>query len=138
MSHFSESSFTGRPPEVDRLQRFLLILVVESEDALREQIERHLVLRGFFVMGASTVTLANELANENDFDIVVADLTLRDGTSFDLMRKLKEPQSISGVSISRYGDSFERFQSNSAGFSAHLTKPVDLELLVHQLSKISA
>lgn len=123
--------------EVCPRPRFSLILVIESDDALRERIERHLVLRGFFVMGASTAALANELANENDFDAVIADLTLQDDTSFALMSKLRATQSISGVSISQYGDSFERFQSNSAGFRAHLKKPVDLELLVHQLCQIS-
>lgn len=119
------------------MPRFSLILVIGSDDALREQIERHLVLHGFFVMGASTASLASELADENDFDAVIADLTLQDDTCLALMRKLRETQSISGVAISQYGDSFENFKSNSAGFRAHLKKPVDLELLVRQLKKIS-
>jgi len=137
MSCFSKNSSTERAFGTCRKPRFQLILVVESDDALRERIERHLVLRGFFVMGASTIFLANELAAENDFDAVIANLTLRDDTSFALMSKLRETRSISGVSISQYGDSFERFQSNSAGFRAHLKTPLDLDLLVRQLREIS-
>jgi len=119
------------------MDRFSFILVVEADDALRGRIERYLVLHGCFVMGASTLALANELSDENDFDAIIASLTLPDGTSCDLMRKLNAKSSILGVSLSPHDDHLERFQSKLAGFSAHLIKPVDLGLLVHQLWNIS-
>jgi len=60
---------------------------------------------------------------------VIGDLGLPDGRGYDLMRELKEKFSLPGIALTGYGMEDDIQQSREAGFSAHLTKPVELAAL---------
>ena len=137
MSYSSKSNGLKNSRDAERMDKFPFILVVVSNDTLRREIEQHLVRHGCFVMGASTLAFASELADENDFDAMIADLTLPDGDSCDLMSKLAAKRLMLGVSLSPRDDPFERLQSKLAGFHAHLTKPFDQASLVRHFRQAS-
>jgi CheY-like chemotaxis protein len=48
-----------------------------------------------------------------------------------IMRELTRISGAKGIAISGYGMEEDRSRSRDAGFSAHLTKPID----VHELTK---
>jgi CheY-like chemotaxis protein len=68
---------------------------------------------------------ARERAARAEFDILVSDLGLPDGHGCDLMRELHHRYGLPGVAFSGYGMEDDVRRSLEAGFSAHLTKPVD-------------
>ena len=51
----------------------------------------------------------------------------------ELMRTLKATHSLPGVALSGYGTEADVRASKEAGFSAHLTKPVDFDCLIETL-----
>ena len=78
---------------------------------------------------------ARSLAKENRFDVAICDLGLPDGRGYDLMRELKGEFSLPGIALSGYGMENDIQQSFEAGFSAHLTKPVELAALEEAIQR---
>jgi CheY-like chemotaxis protein len=71
------------------------------------------------------------------FDILISDLDLPDGNGRDLMRNLAKHCPIRGIALSGYGMKDDIQSSIAAGFSHHLTKPVDWEELKIAIEKIA-
>ncbi len=67
------------------------------------------------------------------FDAVVSDLGLPDGTGMELMASLRDEHGLRGVALSGYGMEEDIRRSRSAGFVAHLVKPVRFEDLQRAL-----
>jgi DNA-binding NarL/FixJ family response regulator len=63
---------------------------------------------------------------ERRFNILISDLGLPDGSGHDLMRDLVRHHRIPGIALSGYGMSDDIRDSIEAGFSRHMTKPVDV------------
>lgn len=107
----------------------LRILLVEDHQPTRKTIAETLTQRGHTVSQAESIAQARILAKGNAFHIVICDLGLPDGRGYDLMRELKEKFSLPGIALTGYGMEDDIQQSREAGFSAHLTKPVELAAL---------
>ena len=107
----------------------LRILLVEDHQPTRKTIAETLTQRGHTVSQAESIAQARILAKRNAFHIVICDLGLPDGRGYDLMRELKEKFSLPGIALTGYGMEDDIQQSREAGFSAHLTKPVELAAL---------
>jgi PAS domain S-box-containing protein len=67
-------------------------------------------------------------ARPPDFDLVISDLGLPDGSGLDVMRQACR-QGLPGIALSGYGTQEDVRQSREAGFRVHVTKPVSLEAL---------
>ncbi|HEX6862100.1 MAG TPA: hypothetical protein VF414_04745, partial [Thermoanaerobaculia bacterium] len=52
-----------------------------------------------------------------------------DGSGLDLMRVLSSTYGLKGIALSGYGMEEDVLRSREAGFSKHLTKPVDMQAL---------
>jgi PAS domain S-box-containing protein len=114
------------------------ILLVEDHEPTRTTLSRLLNRRGHSVASAASVAGARELAAKANFDLVISDLGLPDGTGHELMAELKGMYGLSGIALSGYGMEDDIQRSSDAGFCAHLTKPVDvaaLESALHALTR---
>lgn len=105
-----------------------ILLVDDHEDTLRamSRLLRRLEHR---VVTANCVEGALRAANEQSFDLLISDVGLPDGTGLDLMRQLLDRQSIRGIALTGYGSENDLRRTREAGFSAHLTKPIDFRAL---------
>lgn len=119
------------------LRRPLRILLVEDSDESRHVLERLLARRGHSVFPASTVAQALSISDLEDLDLVLSDISLPDGSGLDLMRRLRALRPIPGVALSGFGADHDRALSLSAGFSEHLTKPIDFQSLEAALLRAS-
>jgi DNA-binding response OmpR family regulator len=72
---------------------------------------------------------ARSLAESRGFDLLISDLGLPDGSGIDLMRQLKASHGMRGIVLSGYGMEEDVQRSLEAGFSEHLTKPVNFDHL---------
>src|SRR4029453_10905608 len=100
---------------------------------------RLLSRRGYEVQSAGSVASALDLAKVFTFDVLVRDIRLPDGTGVDLLRKLREMpgrENVPGVALSGFGMDEDIARSKDAGFTDHLTKPVDFALLQQSLMRI--
>jgi signal transduction histidine kinase/DNA-binding LytR/AlgR family response regulator len=117
--------------------RRLRLLVVEDHEPTMEVLARLLRSHGHEVLTACTVRVALLLASTHSFDLVISDLGLPDGSGLDLMRQLTKEYGLRGIALSGYGMPEDRFNTQQAGFLAHLVKPVNFEQLHDVLQQIA-
>jgi signal transduction histidine kinase/CheY-like chemotaxis protein len=92
--------------------------------------------RGYRVTTAHSVTEGLKCAAQEDFDLLISDLGLPDGTGFDLMNELRQRGGPPGIALSGFGMEGDIGKSREAGFSEHLIKPVDIERLDAAMRKL--
>ena len=125
-------------------KRSMRVLVVEDHPDTAEQFARLLRRAGHEVVCAGSITEAQTFAamppEENRacaFDILISDLDLPDGSGRELMRNLAQRYPIRGIAISGHGMKEDVDGSIRAGFSYHITKPVNWAELKAVIEKIS-
>lgn len=107
----------------------LRILLAEDHDDTRSSMTHLLRRAGHEVKGASSASLALELAAQEPFDLVISDLGLPDMSGLELMQQLHENYGLRGIAVSGYGMEEDIQRSYAAGFVHHLTKPIHMERL---------
>jgi CheY-like chemotaxis protein len=93
--------------------------------------------KGHHVLAAGTVAEAVAGAQNEEFDLLISDIGLPDGSGLDLMREIQGVQKIRGIALSGFGMEDDVRRSKEAGFEEHLTKPVNfqrLESVIRQLT----
>jgi CheY-like chemotaxis protein len=111
----------------------LRILLVEDHADTAVILGRILRKMGHEVVHAPTVASALETAEqefrEAGIDLVISDLGLPDGSGLDLMRRLLQSHDVRGIALSGFGRESDIEQSMAAGFTRHLTKPINVLVL---------
>jgi signal transduction histidine kinase/ActR/RegA family two-component response regulator len=106
------------------------ILVVEDHEPTRTSLGRLLRRRGYLVKTAGSIAEAHGLAKQDEFDLLLSDIGLPDGTGYELMEALrKNHRTLKGIALSGYGMEADLALSQRAGFFTHLTKPVNIRAL---------
>ncbi len=113
-----------------------ILLVEDNEDTLK-YLAQILTHRGHRVSTADRLSVALEAAAAGEFDLVMSDIELPDGSGLDLMRSLAR-RGVPGIAISGYGAKEDIDQSLAAGFAEHLTKPIDLRQLEETIRRVIA
>jgi PAS domain S-box-containing protein len=116
--------------------RSLQILLVEDHRDSAEMLSQLLTLSDYEVRVAQTMQEALEMADEA-FDVLISDIRLPDGSGLDLMRRLRSRKSIHGIALSGFGTEQDHRRSREAGFSMHLTKPVDFNRLLEAIEQVA-
>jgi signal transduction histidine kinase/ActR/RegA family two-component response regulator len=125
-------------------RRSMRVLVVEDHPDTAEQFARLLKRAGHEVVCAGSIKEAQTCASVTPgqdracaFDILISDLDLPDGSGRELMRNLAQRYPIRGIVISGHGMKEDVDGSMQAGFSYHITKPVNWAELKAVIDKIS-
>ena len=113
------------------------ILLVEDHVDTARAMARLLNLSGYIVHTATTCADAQQICAEQQFDLLISDVGLPDGTGYDLMRQmLQSGRTAIGIAVSGYGSEKDVEDSLRAGFSAHLVKPVEFQTLCDTIRKM--
>ena len=115
----------------------LNILLVEDEVATLRLMARLLEGLGHRVTAAGTVADAWGAFQAGGFDMIASDIGLPDGTGLDLMRKVKKLRRVPAIALTGYGMDEDVRRSREAGFTTHMTKPIDftkLEAMIRQVA----
>jgi PAS domain S-box-containing protein len=124
----AESSAAERP-EADAAPGERRILVVDDNADTCTVMKLVLQNSGYEVRTADSVSAALQATSAEDFDLLVCDIGLPDGSGLDLMRQLLAKKPIKGIALSGYGMEDDVQRSKEAGFIDHLTKPINLRQL---------
>ena len=84
---------------------------------------------GYDVLSAANMADALHIAANEEFDILLSDIGLPDGSGHELIRRIRETRSVPALALSGFGMDEDLQRSRDAGFSDHLTKPVSLDRL---------
>jgi PAS domain S-box-containing protein len=114
--------------DVDALQ----VLLVEDNIDAAETMQMLLEAYGWRVTHAATCAAALAIAKKHEFDVVLTDLGLPDGSGIDVGRQLSARLPV--VALSGYGAAPDLRNSAMAGFAEHLIKPAE-PAVVHQTLK---
>ncbi|HEV2293534.1 MAG TPA: ATP-binding protein [Tepidisphaeraceae bacterium] len=98
-------------------RRMRILLVEDQEDTARimTRLLRHM---DHDVLAAADVASALAAASDaqGQFDLVISDLGLPDGSGLDLMRELRQQYGLRGIALSGYGMEEDLQRSRDAGF----------------------
>jgi DNA-binding response OmpR family regulator len=115
----------------------LRILIVEDHTDTLHALSSLLQHFGHEISVADNVENARRIIQSKNFDVVLADIALPDGTGYDVIAEAKRSQPIKAVALSGFGAPADIKRGREAGFDFHLTKPVDFHELRAVLGEIA-
>jgi DNA-binding NtrC family response regulator len=127
---------TATSPRVDLANR--RVLLVDDEDSIRFGVSRVLTQHGARVKVAGSVAEALAAFRQETPDIVLLDLKLPDGDGIDLLGHiLSERPETRVVMMTGYGTIERAVTAIRSGADDFLTKPINVEHLLHVLKRLS-
>jgi signal transduction histidine kinase/ActR/RegA family two-component response regulator len=130
----------GKEPETPKAEhvpgrKHRLLLVDDHVDTctgMKMMLER----RGYDISVAYSADQAAEKARHQDFDLLISDIGLPDRTGYELMSQLRQMKGLPGIALSGFGMDADVAKSHDAGFSEHLTKPINLDRLEQAIRRL--
>jgi CheY-like chemotaxis protein len=114
--------------------RSLRILVVEDHGDTLRVLARLLDHFGHEISLANGAQSALKMVESKEFDVVLSDIGLPDGSGYEVIAQAKRKQPVKGVALTGFDKEEDIRRSKEAGFDFHLAKPVDF----HELRTILA
>jgi signal transduction histidine kinase/ActR/RegA family two-component response regulator len=128
----------GAPPPAETSDRRCLdILLVEDHEDTAQTLRESLVAWGHRVRVADAVGPALREAAADPCEVLISDIGLPDGSGVDLIRQIQPPPTVGAIAMSGFGMEEDLTRSRDAGFTRHLTKPVDLALLEQAIADLA-
>jgi len=118
------------------LPRYRNILVVDDHEDTCTGMKRMLERRGYQITVAHTAQQAVEKVRAQEFDLLISDIGLPDRSGYDLMREVQSTKALPGIALSGFGTEQDVLEARAAGFSEHLTKPINFERLEEAISNL--
>ena len=113
------------------------VLVVDDTPDSRDLMERLLIHSGATVRTAAGADEALEALEQEPFDVVVTDIGMPGSDGFTLLARMRARASrysdVAVIAVTGYAGEDFRARCLTAGFRAHLPKPVELELLLRAI-----
>ena len=116
----------------------LRILVVEDHSETLEALSRLLTHFGHEVSVADGAQNAMNMIDSKEFDVVLCDIALPDGSGYDVIAEAKRKRPVKAVALSGFAATEDIQRGREAGFDFHLAKPVDFHELRTVLGQIAA
>jgi PAS domain S-box-containing protein len=133
---------SSRPEGNDPLFGRTALLVEDDPDGQRLATT---VLRrwGFEVTPVGSVPEALEALGNRRFDVLVSDVGLPDRDGYDLLREVRARESggdrrLPAIALTAFASEEDRARAISAGFDAHVPKPLNTTLLHERLVEVLA
>lgn len=117
------------------------VLIVDDNRDAADTLSMLLSLSGFEVQVAYTPTAALALVDALRPDIAVLDIGLPEMDGYELARRLRQrdpPFDGKLIALTGYGRQQDVDKAMSAGFDAHLTKPVEPDALLELIARLLA
>ena len=114
------------------------LLVVDDHQDTCLGMKMLLERRGYRITLAHTANQAIEKAQVEKFDLLISDIGLPDRSGYELMKELSAKNSLRGIALSGFGMENDIIKARAAGFSEHLTKPINFERLDEAIRSLLA
>jgi len=114
-------------------------LVVDDVPDVTEMLSVLMTHAGYRVSTASSARSAIALARENHFDVIISDIGMPEMNGYELakaLRSLPGYESVPMVAVTGYSMFDDRNRSLVAGFTEHLTKPIDPRAFLELIERL--
>jgi signal transduction histidine kinase/CheY-like chemotaxis protein len=120
----------------------LRVLVVDDEPEARDLLRRILGEQGVDVTVAACAAEALGLLRRHPFALLISDIRMPEQDGFDLIREVRNLPSLAGravpaVALTALAGPEDKARALSAGYQAHLTKPVDVAALYAVVAQLA-
>ena len=132
-----ETKLTPAVPGEGQKRRRLRLLLVEDHPSTLKAVTKLLQSCGHQVDGFASMAEGLRAAEANQYDLLISDLGLPDGSGYELMQQLGSKYDLRGIALSGYGMEDDIERSRSAGFAEHLVKPIDLQTLSGAIERVT-
>jgi CheY-like chemotaxis protein len=128
----------GQTQASPRRGKSLRILVVEDHADTLRVLAMLLDHFGHKISAADSTQRALQFLKSNDFDVVVSDIALPDGSGYEVVSQAKQKQGVKAVALSGFDREEDIRRGKEAGFDFHLSKPIDFQELRTVLDQVGA
>ena len=109
------------------------ILIVEDDDALREQLEIGLMASGFEVCYASNGLDAVPAFEKNKPDLILLDLMLPGKNGIEICTEIRRNSGVPIIMLTARTEDTDMIRGLEAGADDYVTKPYKIEVLVSRI-----
>ena len=138
LPHAQRSAATGDiGPTPEPHFHHLHVLVAEDDADSAAALTAILKLHGCETQTATTASECLRITGEWPIDVLLCDVALPDDDGYGLLRRLRRlpaGERIPAIALTAYGRPEDRAKALEAGFRAHLSKPLDPERLLREIS----
>jgi two-component SAPR family response regulator len=111
------------------------VLVIEDDETLREVVSDLLMARGLQVVASSRGDKAVELARQERFDLIVADIRMEGMNGLDAIEKARELQpDVGSIVVSGYASEEETLRAVRLNVAGYLKKPFEVSDLMELIN----
>lgn len=113
------------------------ILIIEDNIDLQQAVYEVLVGNKYVCEVASNYSAASEKISLYNYDILIVDINLPDGTGLDLIREIKKLNSTTGIIVVSARNSLDnKIEGLELGADDYITKPFDMAELVARIKSL--
>jgi two-component system phosphate regulon response regulator PhoB len=115
------------------------ILVIEDEPDIRRNLEYNLSREGFSVSAAASISEANTLLATTDYNLILLDLMLPDGSGIDICKRIKsnsDTESIPIIILTAKDDEVDKVVGFELGADDYVTKPFSVRELILRVKAV--
>ena len=141
LPNHSNSSARSRDREVlnSEPQERRSALVVDDVADVTEMLAVVLSHAGYSVVTAASAPAALKAARERQFDVIISDIGMPEMNGYQLAREMRQMpgyETVPMVAVTGYSMFDDKERSTNAGFSAHMTKPIDPRALLDLIEQL--
>ena len=114
-------------------------LVVDDVADVTEMLAVVLTHAGYNVTTAASAPAALNFARERQFDVIISDIGMPEMNGYQLAREVRQLpgyETTPMVAVTGYSMFDDKERSTNAGFSAHMTKPIDPRALLDLIEQL--
>lgn len=112
------------------------LLIVEDDAVIAAGIEYSLEQEGFQVCIANSVAAARQLMSEKSFDFYLLDLTLPDGTGYEICKEAKKKADVPVIFLTAVDDEGNVVMGLDMGADDYITKPFRIRELISRIKSV--
>ncbi len=112
------------------------IFVLEDDSAIGMGLSYSLENEGYTVTLAKTVSDALNIIEKETFSLYILDLTLPDGSGYDVCKKIKEKDDLPVIFLTAYDDEVNVVMGFELGADDYISKPFRLKELLVRIKSV--
>jgi PAS domain S-box-containing protein len=127
----------GRAP--DHKKNRARIMIVEDQPDTLEMLTAHFRSRGYEVFPCNSAAEALELADRQQFDLLISDIAMPTMDGLRLIKNLRQKKGLEetpAIALTGYASPKDSEKAIAAGFNIHVAKPIDPAELVETVNSL--
>jgi len=112
------------------------ILLLEDDLSLIDGLSYSLKKQGFEIDIARTVREANSFLNDGNYDLLILDVSLPDGSGFDVCKKVRRGSKVPIIFLTASDEEVSIIMGLDIGGDDYITKPFKLGVLVSRINAL--